>query len=113
MLILVKKKELEALLMGRNDVADCCVVGVYESSQATELPRAYVVLQRFAKPSEALTKDIMDYVAQRVANYKKLRGGVRFVDAIPKSNSGKILRREVKKWVKAEQEEASRPRAKL
>ncbi|KAI8147112.1 hypothetical protein BJV82DRAFT_376835 [Fennellomyces sp. T-0311] len=101
----VAPAELEALLMGHDAVADCCIVGVYDSSQATELPRAYVVLQSGSQPTQAMAKDIQDYVAKNVTNYKKLRGGVRFVDAIPKNASGKILRREVKKWVKAEQEQ--------
>ncbi|KAI9484834.1 hypothetical protein BDB00DRAFT_853163 [Zychaea mexicana] len=110
----VAPAELESLLMGHEQVADCCIVGVYDSSQATELPRAYVVLQATAQPTENMAKDIMDYVARNVVNYKRLRGGVRFVDAIPKNASGKILRREVKKWIKAEQEEeAASIRAKL
>ena len=110
----VAPAEIEALLMGHDAVADCCIVGVYDSSQATELPRAYVVLQAGSQPTEAMAKDIMNYVAKNVTNYKKLRGGVRFVDAIPKNASGKILRREVKKWITAEQEkEASGLRARL
>jgi 4-coumarate--CoA ligase len=40
--------------------------------------------------------DVVDWISERVAPYKKLRGGVLFVDAIPKSPSGKILRRELK-----------------
>ncbi|KAI9278299.1 hypothetical protein BDA99DRAFT_553953 [Phascolomyces articulosus] len=100
----VAPAELERVLMGHQDVADCAVVGIYESSQATELPRAYVVLQASAQPTQATSKDIADYVAKNVVNYKRLRGGIRFVDAIPKNASGKILRREIKKWIKAEQE---------
>lgn len=105
--------ELESLLIKHSDVADCCVVGVYDSAQATELPRAYVVLQPTAKPTDELAKNIMKYVADNVTNYKQLRGGVLFVDSIPKNPSGKILRREVKKWIKQEQEEAKRLRARL
>ncbi|KAJ8658373.1 hypothetical protein O0I10_006058 [Lichtheimia ornata] len=108
----VAPAELEALLIKHNDVADSCVVGVYEAAQATELPRAYIVLQPHAKPSPAKAKELMEYVASNVTQYKRLRGGVRFVDAIPKSPSGKILRREVKKWVKEEQEQEG-ARAKL
>ncbi|KAL1928947.1 hypothetical protein VTP01DRAFT_2006 [Rhizomucor pusillus] len=109
----VAPAELESLLIKHNDVADCCVVGVYDSAQATELPRAYVVLQPTAKPTDELAKNIMKYVADNVTNYKQLRGGVLFVDSIPKNPSGKILRREVKKWIKQEQEEAKRLRARL
>ncbi|KAI8344742.1 hypothetical protein BC941DRAFT_464949 [Chlamydoabsidia padenii] len=100
----VAPAELESLLMGHDKVADSCVVGVYDAAQATEYPRAYVVLTATAKPSDALAKELMDYIAGKVVNHKKLRGGVRFVDSIPKSPSGKILRREVREWIKKEEE---------
>jgi 4-coumarate--CoA ligase len=101
----VAPAELEALLMGLDIIADCCVVGVYDDSQATEIPRAYIVVQPSVKGDESTSKIINEYVTKNVTNYKKLRGGIRFVDAIPKSPSGKILRREVKDWVKKEQKE--------
>lgn len=97
--------ELEAILMGMDVVADCCVVGLYDESQATEIPRAYVVLQPNVEKSETVAKTITDFVASNVTNYKKLRGGIRFVEVIPKSPSGKILRRQVRDWIKAEQKE--------
>lgn len=90
------------MLLSRADIADCCVVGVYDTEEATELPRAYVVLQPNVKPSDAVAKDIADFVAKNVTGYKKLRGGVRFLDAIPKSPSGKILRRQVRELAKNE-----------
>lgn len=52
---------------------------------------AYIVVR--GKPTPQLAKEIQDYVAKKVANHKKLRGGIIFIDAIPKSPSGKILRR--------------------
>jgi acyl-coenzyme A synthetase/AMP-(fatty) acid ligase len=59
------------------------------SPQAGEIPRAYVV-----KGDESLTEEqVFDFVAKKVAPHKKLRGGVRFAEEIPKSASGKILRR--------------------
>lgn len=92
--------------MGHDKVADSCVVGVYDAAQATELPRAYVVLAATVKPSDALAQELLDYVSGKVVSHKKLRGGIRFVDAIPKSPSGKILRREIKDWIKKEEERA-------
>ncbi|KAI8080208.1 uncharacterized protein B0P05DRAFT_509563 [Gilbertella persicaria] len=103
----VAPAELEAILMGLDIVADCCVVGVYDENQATEIPRAYVVLQPGVEKSEKNAKIIDEYVTKNVTNYKKLRGGVKFVDMIPKSPSGKILRRQVKEWVKKEQQETA------
>jgi len=55
---------------------------------AGELPKAFVV-----KRGEITEREVEDFVAARVAPYKKLRGGVEFVDQIPKNPSGKILRR--------------------
>jgi 4-coumarate--CoA ligase len=103
----VAPAELEAVLMSLDIIADCCVVGVYDDSQATEIPRAYVVLQPGIAADAKTTKTIDDHVNKSVTNYKKLRGGIRFVEVIPKSPSGKILRREVKDWVKKEQKETA------
>lgn len=101
----VAPAELEAILMGLDIVADCCVVGLYDESQATEIPRAYVVIQPTVEANEKTAKLIDAYVTKNVTNYKKLRGGVKFVSQIPKSPSGKILRRQVKDWLKEEQKE--------
>ncbi|OBZ83625.1 4-coumarate--CoA ligase [Choanephora cucurbitarum] len=101
----VAPAELEAILMSLDVVADCCAVGVYDESQATELPRAYVVLQPGVERSKENERKIEEFVAKNVTGHKRLRGGVRFVDVIPKSPSGKILRREVKEWIKKEQRE--------
>ncbi|CEG78105.1 hypothetical protein RMATCC62417_12758 [Rhizopus microsporus] len=103
----VAPAELEAVIMGMDIVADCCVVGVYDDSQATELPRAYVVLQPGVECNEKTGALIEAFVAKSVTGHKKLRGGVRFIDAVPKSPSGKILRRQVREWVKKEQQEAT------
>ncbi|KAI6044147.1 AMP binding protein [Pisolithus marmoratus] len=89
--------ELESLLLQHPDVADAAVIGV-PSEEATELPRAYVVpAQPVAKEKAAtFASDIQQWVAQKVAPQKKLRGGVVLVERIPKSASGKILRRELR-----------------
>jgi acyl-coenzyme A synthetase/AMP-(fatty) acid ligase len=71
-------------------VKDCIVIPV-EDEEAGEVPRAYVVLQDMT--SDFTEQDVCDFVAKLVAPYKKLRGGVRFTDVIPKSPSGKLLRR--------------------
>ncbi|BFZ57832.1 hypothetical protein PYCC9005_004886 [Savitreella phatthalungensis] len=89
----VPPAELEGVLLTHKDVIDCGVVGVEDPSQATELPRAYVVVREGVKTSEALAKDIAAHVASKVAKHKQLRGGVLFIPEIPKSPSGKILRR--------------------
>lgn len=91
--------------MSHKAVADCCVVGVYDASQATEFPRAYVVLQPSIIRTQLTISSISNFINDNVVDYKKLRGGIRVVQKIPKSASGKILRRIVGEWVKLEQQE--------
>jgi len=69
----------------------------------TEVPRAYVVPGEHGK-EEKHAKAIVEWMTAKVANHKRLRGGVIFVDEIPKSASGKILRRVLKDRVKEESE---------
>ncbi|KAI9497097.1 hypothetical protein BDB00DRAFT_806759 [Zychaea mexicana] len=107
----VAPAELEALLLGLPEVADCCVIGVFDTAQATELPRAYVVPQAGVKADDAFVQKISDYVAKNVTNYKRLRGGVRFIDQVPKNGSGKIMRRQVREMAK--KEDAAQAKAKL
>jgi acyl-CoA synthetase (AMP-forming)/AMP-acid ligase II len=78
--------ELEALLLTHPGVADAAVVAMPDE-EAGQIPKAFVVLR-----SPATAEEIQSYVACRVAPYKKLRR-VEFCDAIPRSPSGKILRR--------------------
>lgn len=80
-------------------VADVAVIGVPDpSNELEEQPRAYVVR---SSPS-ATEDDLLAFIAQRVARHKRLTGGVRFVEAIPKNPSGKILRKELKAIAKRE-----------
>lgn len=90
-------------------VADAAVVGVYDSAQATEMPRAYVTLVSGTAPSEKLARQIMKFVADQVVPYKQLRS-LRFVDIIPKSPSGKILRRVLRDAAHQEENAENRPK---
>src|SRR5204863_1144371 len=84
----VPPTELEALLLTHPQIADAAVIGLPDD-EAGEIPAAYVVLKQ---GQDATAADIQDFVAERVASYKQVRI-LTFVDAIPKSASGKILRR--------------------
>ena len=99
----VPPAELEGLLTSHAKINDVCVVGVYDKTQATEIPRAYVVVKTGVERSAKTGKEIEAWLGGKVANHKRLRGGVRFVEEIPKTASGKILRRMLK--VKAEKED--------
>ncbi|MDQ0404556.1 4-coumarate--CoA ligase family protein [Streptomyces sp. NPDC000349] len=88
----VAPAELEALLLTHPGVADTAVVGAY-NDDGNEVPHAYVVRRPTAPGlSEG---EIMMYVAERVAPYKRVRR-VTFIDAVPRAASGKILRRELR-----------------
>uniref|UniRef100_A0A7E4W181 4-coumarate--CoA ligase 3 n=1 Tax=Panagrellus redivivus TaxID=6233 RepID=A0A7E4W181_PANRE len=88
----VPPAELEHLMHEHPEILDVAVIGV-PCDRRGEVPKAFVV-----RKSESLTEDaVKEFVAERVSHYKQLNGGVSFVDAIPKSPAGKILRRELKK----------------
>ncbi|KRT82354.1 AMP-binding protein, partial [Oryctes borbonicus] len=88
----VAPAELEGILLTHPGISDAAVVGLPDE-EAGELPLAFVV----RRPGTSITaKEVQDFVAAKVSPQKKLRGGVQFVDAIPKNPTGKILRRVLK-----------------
>ncbi|KAF2669778.1 phenylacetyl-CoA ligase [Microthyrium microscopicum] len=101
----VAPAELEALLLDLDPVADAAVIGV--SIEDEEYPRAYIQVKEGQTLTEAQVHEFMN---KRVAFHKRLTGGVRFIDAIPKNPSGKILRKILKDAANAEQKA---PKAKL
>ena len=86
----VAPAELEAIVQAHPAVADAAVIPSPDE-EAGEVPKAFVVLKPGA---EATAEEIMAFVAERVASYKKVRL-VEFIEQIPKVPSGKILRREL------------------
>lgn len=87
----VAPAELEAVLLLNPNIADAAVIGVLDED-GQEIPKAFVVAAPGADLSE---EDVMDHVAGHVAPYKKVRA-VQFVEEIPKSSSGKIMRRDLR-----------------
>ncbi|KAJ7032416.1 acetyl-CoA synthetase-like protein [Mycena alexandri] len=97
----VAPAELEARLVTNPDITDCCVVPIPDQFPG-EVPGAYVVLsadarERLRRPSESSKIGshgiCLQDITKNKARYKGLAGGVKFIDAIPKTASGKLLRR--------------------
>ena len=91
----VAPAELEAIILSLPGVQDVGVIGVPAQDQGDgDVPRAFVI----RKPGvETTAEDIVKGVAEKVAKYKQLRGGVVFVEALPRSLAGKLLRKELRK----------------
>jgi acyl-CoA synthetase (AMP-forming)/AMP-acid ligase II len=87
----VAPAELEAMLLTSPDVADAAVIGVVDE-RGDEVPKAFVVR---TPGSTATEDDVLAFATEHSAPYKRVRR-VEFIDVVPKSASGKILRRELR-----------------
>ena len=87
----VPPAELEALLLTHEEIADAAVIGVLDD-EGEEIPKAFVVRQQGATIDE---EGIIAFVAERVSPHKKVRR-VEFIDIVPKSAAGKILRKDLR-----------------
>ncbi|KAJ2547864.1 hypothetical protein EV175_005050 [Coemansia sp. RSA 1933] len=107
----VSPSELESILAEHPDVEDAAVMSVYDDNQATEIPRAYFVLAKQVVDDDARSarsgdsgympgvvedtvraQAVVDWLHERVARHKRLRGGFVLIDCIPRSPAGKIIR---------------------
>jgi long-chain acyl-CoA synthetase len=93
----VAPAEVEAVLLEHPAVRECGVVGRPDAC-AGEIPVAFVALRDGFADSGKLAEELCAFVADRLTHYKQPRE-VRFVDAVPKTASGKILRRELRKSI--------------
>ena len=91
----VAPAEVESVLLEHPAVRDCGVVGKADPA-AGEIPCAFVVLREGVCRSGELEEELCLFVAERLTHYKQPRE-IRFIDAVPKTASGKILRRELRK----------------
>jgi acyl-CoA synthetase (AMP-forming)/AMP-acid ligase II len=101
--------ELEGKLLQHPYVQDAAVTGMWIEAQATEVPVGFVVFEagKLAEVGSAgMVREIHAWLATRVANHKRLRGGIIPVDSVPKSASGKILRRQLKEMLKTKKLDA-------
>lgn len=92
---IIPPSEIEDIILQLSDVKMACVFGIddYESG---DLPAVAIIKIENSQIDE---KYVYDYIAQQCADSRKLRGGVYFVDSLPTTPSGKILRREMKRLV--------------
>ena len=89
--------EIEAVLLEHPAVRECGVVGRSDEA-AGEIPVAFVALRDGYADGQKLSEELCAFVADRLTHYKQPRE-IRFVDAVPKTASGKILRRELRKSI--------------
>ncbi|KAF2626836.1 acetyl-CoA synthetase-like protein [Macroventuria anomochaeta] len=106
----VAPAELEGVLLSHPKISDAAVIGVsaggasrasetsasliaMAGEEGSEMPRAYIVLKQGSQLGE---KDVQAYMKEKLAGYKQLVGGVRFIDSIPQNASGKILKKDLR-----------------
>lgn len=88
----VAPAELEEILRSHTHIQDAAVIGIPHELYG-EVPKAFVVKKKGTLINDI---EIHTFIEKKVAEYKRLRGGVQFVESVPKSPTGKILRRELK-----------------
>ena len=90
----VAPPELESVLLSHPLIVDAGVIGIKDpADKDAEHPRAFVVKRQVPESESLDEKAVKEYCGSKLARYKELTGGVRFLDAIPKNASGKILKR--------------------
>ena len=90
----VAPAELEDLIRHHTDVKDVAVIGIPDSMEG-EVPLALIVIKDEYANKELIKERVHTYVNAHVSVYKQLRGGIQIVESIPKSASGKILRKDL------------------
>ncbi|KAK6387326.1 hypothetical protein LTS17_000593 [Exophiala oligosperma] len=107
----VAPAELEDLLLGHPLVSDVAVIGIPDD-YAGEVPKAFVTLADPSKAGPDTLRTLTDFVKQKKSRPKWLAGGIEFVDSVPKSASGKVLRR-VLRDLEKQRAAANKTKAKL
>ncbi len=93
----VAPAEVESVLLEHPAVRDCGVIA-RPDAEAGEIPCAFVVVRDGFTPCDALDRQLRAFVADRLAHHKQPRE-IRFVESLPRTPSGKILRRELRKTI--------------
>ncbi|CEJ61952.1 hypothetical protein PMG11_10468 [Penicillium brasilianum] len=98
----VAPPELEAVLLSHPQIIDAAVIGITFPGADTEYPRAYVVRRPGSQGQKLTEEEVQKYVLTRLARFKALTGGVKFVGSIARNPSGKILKRVIREEAKRE-----------
>lgn len=110
----IAPSELESILIQHPFVREAAVISVWSAGEATEMPRAFVALTDEAvasgKQESELVGLISRFVAGNVSGYKRLRGGVFVIRALPKNPTGKVLKKALKELNPGLSEPASEDR---
>lgn len=101
----ISPSDLETIIEKVDGVRLVCVVGVPLADKSGDLATAVIERSEGSKLTE---QQVIGFVDGQVADYKRLRGGVRFVNELPKSAAGKVLRRLVKEMVLKDDEKSDR-----
>ena len=91
----VAPAELEDLIRSHTDVKDAAVIGIPDRMKG-EVPLAFIVTKDENVDKELMKERVHMFVNEHVSVYKKLCGGIQIVESIPRSVSGKILRKDLK-----------------
>ena len=89
----VAPPELEAVLLSHPQIVDAAVIGIQFGKDESQLPRAYLVRRPSAEGERLTEEEVKRHMEGKLAKFKQLEGGVKFVSAIPRNASGKILKR--------------------
>lgn len=98
----VAPPELEGVLMSHPQIVDAAVIGVQFGRDDGQLPRAYVVKRPGPDGDRLKVEDVKRHMEGKLARFKQLEGGVKFLSAIPRNASGKILKRVLRDEAKKE-----------
>ncbi|KAK5198122.1 hypothetical protein LTS13_000999 [Exophiala xenobiotica] len=99
----VAPAEVEGVLLSHPHIQDAAVIGIQKKDEPeVEMPRAYVARKPTADAKNLTEDEVKSYCKERLAKYKELSGGVRFIDAVPRNATGKPLKRILREMVKAE-----------
>ncbi|KIW11613.1 hypothetical protein PV08_10915 [Exophiala spinifera] len=99
----VAPAEIEGVLLAHPHLQDAAVIGIQKMDEPeVEMPRAYVARKPTPEGKKLTEAEVRSYCDEKLAKYKSLTGGVRFVDAVPRNATGKALKRIMREMAKAE-----------